>query len=321
MRELSDSNRLAEQVLNLSGYPDDSGDADSEDSQSTIVFRTPRPLTMKIKEEWGRSASTPPVLRVSRAAKGDVIEVESTSESHNSSNMSSRTQEAIGAEEAAQHQEDYLVAPHHDSIAQSVHPHIFLHLLARKEHPQRGGKEIAQAIRQLHDLGVNAGSGKVNDWPLQAMMQDVVGEAQLQAEFDRTNIMEKTFQAVFPLKNDFQGFQEDRDKQWGLITRVVAELKGLKEEVSSLAKEMLKSILKTKQQEVERLSTEVAKKVATWPNNLPTGPPRLPESAAKKSENRSINKVSVETEKYSGNQQAQREKEEERERVKEQQSK
>ena len=238
MRELSDSNRLAEQVLDLTGHPDDSGDADSEDSQSTIIFRTHRPLPAKIKEEGRRSASTPPVLRVSKSAKGGVINIESASESchGSSSNMDGGKREAAEVEDVPRNQEDHVIAPHYGSIAQSVQPHIFLHLLARKEHQPKGGKEIAQAIRQLHELGVNAGPGKVNNKPLQTMVHEVAEEARLQAVLDRMYSMEKTCEAVFSLKNDFQGFEEDRDKQWGLISSVVVSMKELKEEVRSLAK-------------------------------------------------------------------------------------
>ena len=66
MRELSDLNQLAERVLDLSGCPDDTWDADGEDSQSTIIFRTSRGLVREIKEEQWSSTSRPPVLRVSR---------------------------------------------------------------------------------------------------------------------------------------------------------------------------------------------------------------------------------------------------------------
>ena len=180
MRDLSVSNQIAEGAIALSGGFDDTGDADSEeseDSQSTVVFRTPRALgaEIKIKKERQRSASTPPVLRVSRWADGGTINIESTSEScqsGHSPNIGSAEKGATVQERNAQHQGDHVVAPHYGSIAQSVQPPIFLHLLARKEHQQGGSEEIAQAILQLHDLGVTAGPEKINDKPLQGMVQE-----------------------------------------------------------------------------------------------------------------------------------------------------
>lgn len=218
MRDLSE-----EKAVNLNGGIDDVGDGDadredSEDSQRTVVFRTPRASKGKIeiKEERERSASTPPVVRVSRWADGNIINIKSTSESHHSRQSPDRDSGDVGTTVqvgAAQRQEDHVVAPHYGNIAQSVQPHIFLHLLARKEHQQGGSKEIAQAILQLHDLGVSAGPGEVNNRPLQRIVQEVADEAGLQAEDDRSKSMEKTIEGVFSLKNDFQGFESDRDQQ------------------------------------------------------------------------------------------------------------
>ena len=88
MRELSESNRTAKHVLDLTGCPDDSGDTDSEDNQSTIVFRTTRPFTMTREEERERSALTTPVLTVKRSSKDDIFDMESTGASCHSSSMS-----------------------------------------------------------------------------------------------------------------------------------------------------------------------------------------------------------------------------------------
>ena len=226
MRDLSDSNRIAERAMVLNVGVEDTGDADSEDSddsQSTVVFRTPRALErkkieIKIKEERERSPSTPPVLRVSRWADGETINIESTSESHHSChshdpNLGRGEWGATVQEGAAPHQGDDVVAPHYGSIVQSVQPHIFLHLLAREEHQQGGSTEIAQAIRQVHDLGVTAVPGKVNDRPLQRMVQEVVDEERLRMEDDRSNSIVKTIETVLSLKNDFQGFESDRDQE------------------------------------------------------------------------------------------------------------
>ena len=94
IRDLSESNRIAEKEMDLTRHPDDIGDADSEDredSQSTIVIRIPRAAARNVKEEQGRSASTPPVLRLSRWVEGNVIIVDSTS---GSSNTDGEKQEA-----------------------------------------------------------------------------------------------------------------------------------------------------------------------------------------------------------------------------------
>ena len=88
-----------------------------------------------------------------------------------------------------------------------------------------------------------------------------------------------------------------------------------------MAKSTLKSTVKEKQEEVERLSAEVAAKVASWPNSIPTGPRRRVQLEAKKREDRRVEKASVEPEQYCSNQQAQKEKEEERAKAKEQQAK
>lgn len=57
MRELSESNQIVEQVLDVIGCLDDSEDADFEESQSTVVFRTPKAMMRKgeLKREQERS--------------------------------------------------------------------------------------------------------------------------------------------------------------------------------------------------------------------------------------------------------------------------
>ena len=124
--------------------------------------------------------------------------------------------------------------------------------------------------------------------------------------------MEKTTEAVLSLKNDFQGFESDRDQQWGMLREIGAALKELKEEVGGLAMEVVKNALREKQEEVERLRTEVGKKNTTWPNNIPTRPRRKTGHAVRKSEGISVKEASVETVEYCSNQQAPKEKEEER---------
>lgn len=89
-------------------------------------------------------------------------------------------------------------------------------------------------------------------------------------------MIEKTFKAVFSLKNDFPDFESDRDQQWGMLTGVIAGLKELREEVNRLTKELWKSAVEEKREEVERQNTAVAKKVVTWPKNIATVPRKLP---------------------------------------------
>ena len=166
MRELSDSNAIAERGLDSTGCPEDTGDADSQDSHSPFVSRTPAAMARKVKEALERSASMPPVLRLSKWAEGDTIKIESGSEGRHSPDTDSGEREAMVQMGTAQYQEDQVIAPHYSNIVQSVQPYIFLHLLTRKEYQQGGSKKIAQAILRLHDLGVSAGSGTVNDKPL-----------------------------------------------------------------------------------------------------------------------------------------------------------
>ena len=91
------------------------------------------------------------------------------------------------------------------------------------------------------------------------------------------------------------------------MTRVMVGLRELKEEVRSLVKGVLAKAPVEKREEMEGLSTEVAKKIVTWPNNIPTGPRKALGNDVMTSGGRSVKDASVETEWYCGNQLAQKE--------------